>query len=87
MEHPVDVDVGPDGSVYFADTFNSCVRAIAPDGTIRTAAGVCGERGFGGDGGAADAAQLNRPYGIAVTPDGKLYIADTYNHRIRVVLP
>lgn len=87
LDHPVDVDVGPDGRVYFADTYNSCIRAIETDGTLTTVAGVCGSRGFGGDGKAPTEATLNRPYGIHVTVDGALYIADTYNHRIRVALP
>jgi sugar lactone lactonase YvrE len=54
-------------------------------GMITTIAGVCGERGDDGDGGPAVEALLNRPYGVALDRDGNLYIADTHNHRIRVV--
>lgn len=85
LNRPIDVDVAADGTIYVADTFNSCVRAIDPNGTIRTAAGVCGERGFSGEGGPAEQARLDRPYGITLGPRGELYIADTYNHRIRLV--
>jgi DNA-binding beta-propeller fold protein YncE len=85
--NPTDVDFGPDGTLYIADTFNSCVRAVDPDGTIRTAAGVCGDRGFGGDGAAPEAGLFDRPYGIAVDATGTLYVADTWNHRIRAVTP
>ena len=51
---------------------------------IRTIAGT-GEKGFSGDGGAAEKAQLNNPFGIARGPDGALYVCDTDNHRIRKI--
>ncbi len=44
-----------------------------------------GTQGFSGDGGAAAAAQLNNPVGVAPDGAGNLYIADTDNHRIRKV--
>jgi sugar lactone lactonase YvrE len=84
LSSPVDVVLAADGTLYIADTFNSCVRALGTDGTLRTAAGVCGQRGFAGDGGPATAANLDRPYGLAAA-DGRLYIADTHNNRVRVV--
>src|SRR6186997_3355749 len=52
--------------------------------TISTFAGT-GVKGFSGDGGAASAAQLSDPNGIARGPDGALYICDTMNHRVRKV--
>jgi sugar lactone lactonase YvrE len=85
LNNPTDVAVASDGTIYVADTYNSCVRAILPDATIRTFAGVCGQPGFANDGKAPDGAQLNRPYGLGLSADGALYIADTYNHRVRVV--
>ncbi len=88
LNTPVDVDVGPDGTVYIADMFNHCVRAIDPKGVIRTFAGVCGKKGYSGDGGPAQQAKLARPYGIHVDPaTGGLWIADTVNNRIRYVSP
>lgn len=88
INRPIDVEVGPDNSVYFTDTFNSCIRKIDPAGIISTVVGKCSpnpaDRGFSGDGGPADEAQLNRPYGIDLAGD-KLYVTDSYNHRIRVV--
>lgn len=85
LDHPVDVEVGPDGQLYIADTKNHCVRAVDADGNIRTVVGVCGERGFDGDGGLATEALLWEPYGIAFDPNGSLYVVDTKNHRIRIV--
>ncbi len=60
------------------------VVRVAPDGTITPIAGT-GEAGFSGDGGAATAARLNVAYGIALDPEGDLWIADTNNNRIRKV--
>ncbi len=80
-----DVAVGPDGSVYIADTDNSCVRVVSPAGIISTFAGKCGEREFKGDNGPATAALLDRPYGVEVTASGDVFVADTHNQRVRIV--
>ena len=80
-----DVAVGADGGVYIADTDNDCVRVVAPDGIISTFAGQCGAARFLGRHGPPAAALLNRPSGVEVGPAGDVYIADTHNHRIRVV--
>ena len=82
--NPVDLAFDSDGTLYFSDVYNHCIRAVAGDGTMRTVAGICGESGFGGDGAAATAATLKRPYGIDVA-DGVLYISDTGNNVIRSV--
>ncbi|MEQ1946748.1 MAG: BACON domain-containing carbohydrate-binding protein [Bryobacteraceae bacterium] len=80
------------GNVYFSENggFVSGVRVASrvrkvSGGTISTVAGVAGNAGFGGDGGAGNAAQVNGPYGVAVDANGNVYIADTYNNRIRLV--
>jgi hypothetical protein len=83
--NPVDLALDTDGTLYFTDVYNHCVRAIAPDGTIRTAAGRCGEAGYTGDGEPATHGTLKRPYGIELA-GGVLYIADTGNNVIRSVV-
>lgn len=85
LNNPTDIDLAADGTLYIADTQSSCVRAVAPDGIITTVAGVCGQRGFAGEGGPATSALLDRPYGIELDRDGNLYVVDTYNNRIRMV--
>lgn len=85
LKHPVDLALADDGTLFFTDVFNHCVRAIAPDGTIRTVAGQCGKKGHAGDGGSATKALLSRPYGIEWVAPNLLYIADTGNSVIRVV--
>lgn len=86
LSRPTDLAVAPDGTVYVADTDNSCIRRISPDGVIDTVAGRCGESGFDGDSQPATSAQLMRPFGIALAQNGDLYIADSLNHRVRVVV-
>jgi len=56
----------------------------APGQVITTVAGA-GVAGYSGDGGAATAARLNSPFGVAVDSGGNLYITDTNNHRVRKV--
>jgi sugar lactone lactonase YvrE len=72
------------GNLLIADTNNNRIRKVTIDGVITTVAGSAGV-GFGGDGGPANAARLNSPHGIAVGAGGVLYIADTFNQRIRRV--
>jgi sugar lactone lactonase YvrE len=84
LDTPSDVAIGPNGRIYIADTMNHAVRVIRPDGTIHTLAGT-GERGFSGDGGPANEATLDRPYGVEVADNGTVYVADTHNQRIRKI--
>jgi sugar lactone lactonase YvrE len=85
LNTPVDVEIGPEGDIYFTDTGNSCVRAINAEGIVRTAVGTCGKPGEAGDGAPAAKALLDSPYGIAFDHDGNMFIADTQNSRIRKV--
>lgn len=83
LRSPEDVIVGPSGALYIADTGNRKIRRIA-GGVISTVAGV-GTTGSAGDGGPATSAQLATPSGIAFDSAGVLFIADTGNHRVRKV--
>ena len=82
---PCDIAIDSENRVFFADTFNHCVRKIDLDGTLTTVAGQCGKSGDQGDRGHPQSALLSRPYGIALNANDDLYIADTRNHRIRRV--
>jgi len=84
INEPSGLALASDGTLYVAERSGHRVRAIAPDGTITTVAGT-GEAGYGGDGGNATAAQLDGPAGLAIGPDGALYIADSNNNRVRRV--
>ena len=77
--------VDPGDNLYLADTSNNRIRKISRDGIINTFAG----NGIGcciaGDGGPATRAQFYVPTGIAVDNSGNVYIADTFNNRVRKI--
>jgi sugar lactone lactonase YvrE len=137
FDQPMGVAVGPDGTVYVADTYNGLVRKITPDGTVsiyaggdwgyhdgpaldadfKTIDGICvdaagnvyvadmesnnvrmitpqgkvstiaGTLEAGDADGSYVTATFNQPTGLAVAPDGTLYVADTNNHKIRKITP
>ena len=62
------------------------IRRISPDGVINTIAGN-DSVGFSGDGGPAALAVFNRPVGLTTDPHNNVYIADSYNGRIRKIGP
>ena len=83
LNSPWTVSVGADNSLYIADLLNNRVRKVS-GGLISTVAGT-GSRGFAGDKGAANAAELNDPTSVILDPAGNLYIADSGNNRVRKV--
>jgi sugar lactone lactonase YvrE len=78
------VAVDAAGNLLIADVGNQRIRKVDTAGTITTVAGN-GTYGFGGDEGPATSAQLNLPSGVAVDLAGNLFIADSWNQRIRKV--
>jgi DNA-binding beta-propeller fold protein YncE len=84
---PSGLAVGPD-RMFVADAESNIVRAIElpPVNTVRTLAG--GDLfEFGNVDAKGDAVRLQHPLGVAVLPDGRVAIADTYNHKIKVLDP
>src|SRR5204863_2515791 len=88
LNAPSALAVSQAGDLYIADSANHRVRVVAQaTGLIRTIAGD-GTPGMPdriGDGGPAITAHLDRPSGVAVAPNGDVFIADTGHHRIRRV--
>lgn len=84
LSGPQAVAVASDGTLYVADTGNNKIRRITPGGAISTIAGT-GTPGATGDGGAATAATLSGPTGVAVDAAGNVLIGDTTNNKVRRV--
>ncbi|MGV7207449.1 gluconolaconase [Oxalobacteraceae bacterium A2-2] len=72
------------GNLYVADTGNHAIRKITPDGMVSTLAGD-GLPGYRDGKGAA--ARFDGPLGVAVDAAGVVYVADSYNDRIRRIAP
>jgi len=77
--------VDANGNVYVADRENNRIRKISVDGTIRTVIGS-GRKGQS-ENGPALSINLDFPHGVAIDAKGTLYVADTFNHRIRRLDP
>jgi uncharacterized protein (TIGR03437 family) len=87
LSNPVALAIDAAGNLYIADDVNNRIREVTTDGNIHTIAGSNSLGGYSGDGGLATNAMLNHPRGVAVDAAGNVYIADSFNQRIRVVLP
>ncbi|MEI9972609.1 MAG: hypothetical protein WDO73_11440 [Ignavibacteriota bacterium] len=86
MLSPRNVLVDAAGNLYISEFSGHRIRKVTPQGVITTVAGT-GVAGLRGDGGAATAAQMAFPAGMAMDRAGSLYIADSQNQRIRQVVP
>jgi len=89
LNFPTAVYISPANELYVADSANHRIRKIDQNGIISTPVGS-GETGFGagsyaGDGELASLATLNNPRFVTLDSKGQLYIADTGNHRVRLV--
>lgn len=84
ITQPLGIAVDKAGNVYISDPTGMVVRVVNTSGIINTFAGNRAG-GYIGDSVAATSTELNAPKGIAVDKNGNVYIADTYNNRIRKV--
>lgn len=85
LSRPTAIAVDHDERLYLTDSDSHLIRVWDPQTkTIRRLSGT-GMAQFGGDGGDALAGSLNYPFGVAVGANGIVYIADTFNHRIRAL--
>ncbi len=76
---PRGVAVGLDGSVYVADSRNNRIQKFDADGKLLLTWGTLGTL----DTNNADPGHFNEPWGVAVGPDGSVYVTDTWNHRVQ----
>jgi hypothetical protein len=84
FQRPIGITVSQDNTIYIADVFSHSIRKISPDGIVSLLAGS-GSNSFAD--GVGSAASFREPRGVAVGPNGNVYVADYFNHRIRVITP
>jgi sugar lactone lactonase YvrE len=85
LHDPQGLAAGPGGTLFIADTLNNRVRAVSPNGVIKTVAGSGLCLSTVSNGVPAVQSSLCQPTGVAVDSSGKLYIADSLHHLVRVV--
>ena len=83
FQNPRDLAVAPDGSLYVVDSDNHRIQHLSPEGEVLHAWGGYGDLSIGD----APGGRFNQPWGIALGPDGSVYVADTWNHRIQKFSP
>ena len=76
---PHELALAPDGSLYVADSLNHRIQHIGPDGKVLQVWGSFADVSKGD----APGGTFNEPWGVAVAPDGSVYVADTWNYRIQ----
>jgi len=79
LQNPRGLAAAPDGSIYVADSRNHRIQHFSADGELITSWGSFADATAG----AAPGGTFNEPWGITVAPDGSVYVADTWNHRIQ----
>lgn len=89
FDGPKGIAIAPDQAIIVVDTENQTLRRIdGKTGIITTLAGMGPKhKGSGGDGGPATKAEMDRPHGVGIGPDGAVYIGDTLNHKVRQIAP
>jgi sugar lactone lactonase YvrE len=84
LDHPFGLAIDASGNLFISDTRNQRIRLVDTKGIISSVVATCGKAsGFSGDNGPASWAQLNSPFGLAVSSAGVLFIADVNNNRVR----
>lgn len=81
FQYPTGLSLGPDGTIYLADTGNHCIRMISQSGTVST---IAGSKMPGNANGTLKLSRFNQPLDVLYTSEG-LYISDSYNHVVRLL--
>ncbi len=84
FNYPVGVAFDTNGNLFVADRLNNKIRKITPDGNVTT---LAGNGAVGSTDGIRTSASFYYPFGIAISPDGYIYVADSGNNKIRRISP
>lgn len=84
LNSPFGVDFDAAGNMYVVELAGGRVHKLDTAGNLTTIAGD-GSKGYSGDGGPAKDATFNGMHNVAVTPEGDLFISDSWNHCIRKI--
>jgi sugar lactone lactonase YvrE len=84
FDNPSGVAVDASGNVYVADSGNNKIRKISSAGIVTT---LAGGNGYGSTDGTGAAASFSNPSGVAVDASGNVYVADSWNNKIRKIVP
>jgi DNA-binding beta-propeller fold protein YncE len=79
FQHPRDIAIAPDGSLYVVDTDNHRIQHLTAEGVVMQDWGSFGDATQK----PVEGGLFNQPWGIGLGPDGSVYVADTWNHRIQ----
>jgi sugar lactone lactonase YvrE len=82
FDRPMGLALDNQGNLIVADTGNNRIRRISPSGVVST---IAGSGRFGFKDGPVAEAQFRHPTGVAVDGQGNIYVADTFNNRIRLI--
>lgn len=85
LNTPHGLAIGPDGSIFVADSNNHRIQQFSPDGTLINVIGSFGDDFADNTG--APGGTFNEPWDVAVDAEGFIYVADTWNHRIQKFTP
>ena len=83
LNAPRAIDANDDGELYVADSRNHRILHIGPDGSLLNEWGTFADNAAGN----APIGGFNEPWGVAVGPDGAVYVSDTWNHRVQKFSP
>ena len=87
LHHPFGVDFDKSGTMFIVELEGGHVHRVDAKGIFSTIAGTGEEKGDAGDGGPARKATFNGMHSLAIAPDGDIYLADTWNNRVRKIDP
>jgi len=85
LSRPYGIALDADGNLLITDSDSHLIRRWDRKKKIITRLAGSGQAGFGGDGGNPLSGSLNYPFGVVVDSAGNVYIADTFNHRVRMI--